>query len=263
MREMLAFFPPHTTYVSGFGGSAADILRKPPAKYEVYNDLDQNVWNFFDCLRRDPKALVRAIELTPYCQDEYYRACATVAEGEPIERAVKFYTICWQGMAYSKPGSGWRLLPYNGQQAGGRQFGGHDPVRLFNATEHLYAIAERLKQVQICNQDYKRLIARCDYPDCLWFFDPPYRQEVVRSDVRRLYTHGEFDHFEFLHNVLALRGMAIVCGYDSNLYASALSDWTRKEFKARDRGGNPRTEVIWLNPAAAAKLNSQQMELFK
>jgi DNA adenine methylase len=44
---VIAHLPPHTCYVEPFGGAAGVLLRKPPAPYEVYNDLDGDVVGFF------------------------------------------------------------------------------------------------------------------------------------------------------------------------------------------------------------------------
>ena len=47
MSRYLPLFPEHKTYVSLFGGAAADIARKPPSKVEIYNDIDGDVHNVF------------------------------------------------------------------------------------------------------------------------------------------------------------------------------------------------------------------------
>ncbi|HFC10149.1 MAG TPA: DNA adenine methylase, partial [Chloroflexi bacterium] len=67
---IIQHFPPHTTYVEVFGGSAGVLLRKPPAPIEVYNDLDGEVVNFFRVLRERPEELARAVEFTPYARAE-------------------------------------------------------------------------------------------------------------------------------------------------------------------------------------------------
>lgn len=255
MPKLRELFPPHRTYVSAFGDSAADILRKFPAEREIYNDINGHACNFFDVLREDLQAFIKAIKSSPYCEKDFKRAAATLEYGGSVERARKFYVTNWQGMSYGGPGASWRLLPYNGEQGGGKQKGGHNPVRLFNRLRHLIAIRDRLKQVQIADaRPYEQLIDRCDYEDCLWFLDPPYAPEVVKSNPEKLYLHGKFDHLTFLVRVRKLKGMAIVCGYDWDLYNEILWGWTRREFKVRDRARNSRTEVVWLNPAAVERL---------
>jgi DNA adenine methylase len=49
--RIVKHFPPHRTYVESFGGSAAVLLAKEPAKVEVYNDLDRGLVNLFQVRR--------------------------------------------------------------------------------------------------------------------------------------------------------------------------------------------------------------------
>jgi DNA adenine methylase len=52
-----------------------------------------------------------------------------------------------------------------------------------------------------------------------------------------------------LHN---LRGMVVLSGYPCDLYDNALyKDWQRYEREALADGARKRTEVLWLNGAAA------------
>jgi len=55
----------------------------------------------------------------------------------------------------------------------------------------------------------------------------------------------------------ALAGMVVLSGYAHRLYDEALHDWRRHEFAAFADGARPRTEVLWINPAAAAALDRE------
>ena len=59
---IISHFPPHKTYVEPFGGSASVLLRKPRSNGEIYNDLDNEVFNLFSVLRSDrADDLIRAV----------------------------------------------------------------------------------------------------------------------------------------------------------------------------------------------------------
>ncbi|HWK90144.1 MAG TPA: hypothetical protein VNP72_09120, partial [Longimicrobium sp.] len=69
-----------------------------------------------------------------------------------------------------------------------------------------------------------------------------YRHEMTDADHAQL--------AEVLHSV---RGMVVLSGYPCDLYDRELyPDWTRVSRKALADGARERTEVLWLNPAAAA-----------
>ena len=105
---IISHFPPHICYVEPFCGAASVFLRKPPAEFEVINDLDGEVVNFFRVLRDRTDELIRAIVATPYSRAEYDEAWQTVEE--PLERARRYYIRAWQGWGGGKGSrpSGWR-----------------------------------------------------------------------------------------------------------------------------------------------------------
>lgn len=88
--EILETLPPHNAWVEAFCGSAAITLAKAPAPIEVINDLDGNIINLFRVLRRNPTALARAIELTPYARDEFITAGRQRKKLSQLERARRF-----------------------------------------------------------------------------------------------------------------------------------------------------------------------------
>ena len=86
-RWVMQFFPDHRVYVEPFGGAAGVLLQKPRAYAEVYNDLDDDIANFFRVLRDPDQAeqLIQSLHLTPYARTEFdlsYEDC-----DQPVERA--------------------------------------------------------------------------------------------------------------------------------------------------------------------------------
>jgi DNA adenine methylase len=58
--------------------------------------------------------------------------------------------------------------------------------------------------------------------------------------------------------VLSLQGMVVISGYASDLYETRLAGWRRVEKAAQADRGSPRTEVLWINPAASKQLATCQ-----
>ncbi|MEN3010732.1 MAG: DNA adenine methylase, partial [Candidatus Bipolaricaulaceae bacterium] len=115
---ILKHFPPHEVYTEVFGGSAALLLRKEEAPLEVWNDLGEEVWNFFQVLRDEEMCarLVRALEFTPWHRLEYERCYEGLGEPEddPVERARRFFVVSWQGIGGVGGGPYWRHVRHAG-----------------------------------------------------------------------------------------------------------------------------------------------------
>lgn len=50
------------------------------------------------------------------------------------------------------------------------------------------------------------------------------------------------------------RGMVVLSGYPTPEYDAALQGWRREEIGAHADGARERTEVLWINPSAAKRL---------
>lgn len=247
---IISMFPPHTCYVEPFGGGASVLLRKSPARFEVLNDLDNDVVNFFAVLRTRPDALIRAILLTPYARLELRRAYRRVSD--PLEAARRFYVRSWQsfGSGQGHQQTGWRY------QIGNTVDSRASAIGSFNRTEHLWAVAERLKQVQIEHDDACKVIQRFDGPRTLFYIDPPYLHSTRHVDsVKKGYQHEmtEDQHRELAALLRSLHGMIIVSGYQSPLYDELYGDWQCVSRQVKDLSGKMRAiECLWLSPSATA-----------
>lgn len=59
-----------------------------------------------------------------------------------------------------------------------------------------------------------------------------------------------------------LAGMVVLSGYPDPLYEARLGHWRRVECAAFADGARPRTEVLWINPAASRALDAHCALLF-
>jgi DNA adenine methylase len=259
---IIAHFPPHRTYVEPYGGAGSILLRKQRSFAEVWNDLDDEVVTLFRVLRNPAQAekLLTQLRLTPFARAEFAEAYKPAVE--PIERCRRLIirVFMGQGSVSNERLAGATGFRNNTLRNASRPFSpipAHDWARY---PEALRAAIERLEGVVIESRDAVELMRQHDRSDVLFYCDPPYLPETrSRCGNRKgggfvTYAHelSVDDHRELLDFLSTLKGMVVLSGYPSPLYDEALRGWRRVDKKALADGARPRTECLWLNPAAAA-----------
>jgi DNA adenine methylase len=250
---IIGHFPEHRAYVEPFGGAASVLVRKPRSYAEVYNDLDGAVVNLFRVLRSDRAGeLVNALRLTPFARDEFMGAYE--AADDPVERARRLIIRSFMGFGSNghNRSTGFRA---NSNRSGTTP--AHDWA---NYPDCLALAIERLSGVAVENKDAKAVMAQHDAPTTLHYVDPPY-VFATRADLSKDYAHelSDADHGELLEFLRGLTGMVVLSGYPCTLYDNALADWYRVERAALADGARKRTEVLWINPAAAQHLTAADL----
>ena len=249
---IIEHFPVHRVYVEPFGGAASVLMRKPRAYAEIYNDLDQDVVNLFSILRSDMAAvLVRALELTPFCDAEFFRAYEPADDA--VERARRLVVRSFMGFGSNAchRRSGFRS---NSNRSGTTP--ARDWVTYPNA---LRAGIERLQGVVVLNRDALDVMAAHDGPDTLHYVDPPYVPETRDKGSDYAHELTDADHTSLLAFLNELEGRVVLSGYPSDSYDTALEGWHRVQRKALADGARERTEVLWMNfsptgPASQGRL---------
>lgn len=245
---LISFFPRHTTYCEPFGGGANVLLRKPPSRLEIYNDLDDEIVNFFAVLRRDGERLMRQIELTPFARQEL--ALASEPCDDPMESARRFYVRSWQAF---QAASGYDATPtWRFQRSWAR---GKSTLDEWCTVESLRTVIERLRLVQIECRPALEIIARYDTPSTLFYIDPPYLHETRGMRVQTVYAHemDEADHVELARVLRDIEGMAIVSGYASDLYNDLYRGWEVRSKTTTTNGNSTSIEYAWLSPAVSSR----------
>lgn len=243
---IISQMPPHDAYVEPFCGGAAIFFRKERSKIEVLNDLSGDLVNFFTVLRTQTDELVRAIDLTPYARDEY--ESSYLPSDEPLERARRFYTCCWQSFgSFSGRKTGWRSIR-NWKR-------GTSTTDEWARLDGLLMAAARLKHAQIENRPAVTVLQHYDSAKTLFYVDPPYVLKSRSQDVgRKRYQHEmtDDDHRQLAEALHRVQGMVILSGYQSSLYEELYSDWTVITKTTTTNGNSSALEYLWLNPAATA-----------
>lgn len=252
--KIIERFPEHGIYTEAFGGAGSILLRKPMANTEVYNDMDGEVVNLFRVLQRPAagRELQRRLELTPFARAEFIKAKEKAAE--PVERARRLLIRSFMGVgsdSASRPGStGFRRAIYSKWRSG-------NPARSWDAMPEIMAqVLQRFRGVIIENRPAVEVVQFFDGKNTLHYVDPPYIHSLRTDEHHDNYRHEMTDqqHRDLARVLHDVKGMVVFSGYASALYDQELyPEWERTEISALADGAKKRTEVLWLNQAAARR----------
>jgi len=244
VEKLLKYVPLHRIYVEVFGGGASLLFAKDPAPVEVYNDIDEGLVNFFRVLR-DPEKFGKfyaRVVLSPYSKTEYRDGTWQGCEDD-IERAYRWFVAVRMSLNESlrKECSNVTKLHKGMAEA---------VPKLLSVLEELPAIYERFMRVQIECLDFRKVIPKYDTEATFFYLDLPlYNYEMAIED-----------HMDLVKILLNIKGMAMISGYQNNIYQELEKNgWLRKDFEVVRKV--PQIESIWLNPQAISKLEENSKEL--
>lgn len=252
---IISHLPNHACYVEPFAGAASIFLQKPLAKFNVINDLNGEIVNFFCVLRERPALLIGAIETTPYSRIEH--AASRNGTINSLERARRFYVrMCQSFGSGTRRQPGWRFHYKNSSPRADATLG-------WRNTGYLWSIADKLRYAHIECDTALETIRRFDAPETLFYLDPPYPHETRSQDAREGYSHEmtNQDHRQLADALQNIEGMAVVSGYNCPLYEEIFDGWERKDKQTIDLMANERVESLWLSPSASKALEAEKRKV--
>lgn len=196
-------------FVDVFGGSGSVLnamKNKSKTRY-VFNDIDHNIYNFFNVLQKFPNELAHKTNLTPYSRQLFNEACERIKSADqvsPIDLAVLFLIVNRQSFG-SKMEPNWSITR-----------DGEVNYQTWNKLpKMIMKIYNRWKTVFLENLDYKDLIKKWDSPSTTFYLDPPY--EGVEEDYYDVNKKDGFDHqamFNALQNIEGSYAISYYGGVD-------------------------------------------------
>jgi DNA adenine methylase len=247
--HIIAVFPSHHTYCEVFGGSGAVLLAKEPSKVDIFNDIDGELVNLFRVIR-DPDLcdrLQKACQSTLYARSEFEFALETT--DDPAERARRF--LVRQRMGRSGLGERWSYSVADSRRNMA------SVVRRWQATiQRLSGLHQRLRTVQIEQDDWREILHRYDGEGTLFFLDPPYAPDT-RIGGRYSHEMTRGDHDDLMDRLLRLKGMVVLSGYLHAAYEPLEAcGWQRRSYKVTAYSSDNRSqrvEQLWLSPTAIGR----------
>ncbi len=240
---IISNFPEHKIYCEPFGGGASVLLRKERVRSEIYNDIDDEVFNLFTVARNTGDTLVERLRKTPFSRSEFnlsYQDCE-----EPIERARR--TIIRSFMGF---GSGLQSHQRTGFRSNSNRSGSTPAHDWVNYPDAFLKIIDRLKGVVIENKDGIEVMKQHDTKETLHYVDPPYLLDTrYKGQKTKVYRHELTDeyHESLCEFVKSMEGIVVISGYDNEMYNDVLTGWHKEIKSTYADGAKKRVEILWIN----------------
>lgn len=240
LPKLLSMVPNHTTYVEPFFGGGALFWAKKPAKVEIVNDFNANVYNFYKVLKNDFAALKKLVESSLHSRDTY--KCALVMYHTPfvftpVQRAWAFWYATNVGFSnmignyrYDKSGKAESLLARK---------------RIAFTDEY----SRRLEWTQIENADACQVIRSRDNLEAFIYCDPPY----IGADQGHYAGYSQENFNELLQTLSEIKGKFLLSSYPNDELTKYVkrNDWQQVELvqslNSSNTKGKKKTEVLTFN----------------
>lgn len=250
---LIELMPEHRVYMEPFFGSGAVLFAKPPARFEIVNDLNRNIVTFFEVLRTQPAELEEACLLTPHARVEFLNADTEEPGIDDVERARRFWVRVNQSFAKNDgTQTGWSITTARSQSVA---------ASIVSRVGRFADAAARLMLCAIECCPAVELIDRLATDETLIYCDPPYLADTRRSRSQRNVTADYLhdmglpaQHEELAECLHRTPAKVLLSGYPSDLYDSLYADWNHVDLNVRIHASNAvkvergdRVERIWMN----------------
>lgn len=164
-RTIIQMMPPHSAYCEVFAGAAWVFFSKEPSKYEVINDLDDELVCFYRVLQNHLEEFLRQFKwlFSSRTWFEDWKRQQAAGGLTDIQRAARYYYL--------------QRLSFGGRVKA-RTFGAgpmrRPRINLLRIEEELSEVHLRLINATVECLPWADFISRYDRPKTFFYLDPPY-----------------------------------------------------------------------------------------
>ena len=204
------------SFIEPFGGGGWILFYKEKwAKNEVYNDLDNRLYNLFNIVKYHPEALCKELKLSINSRSLFNRLLADAGVTD-VQKAASFFYIITRS--------------YGGK---GCHFGYtvKDTCKsTCNLLERIIQISKRLDRVIIENLNFEKLINKYDFDNAFFYCDPSY----TIGQGYKTTSCKDFEH-ERLFKVLSnIKGKFLLSYNDSEIIRELYKDFSIQEISRKN-----------------------------
>lgn len=219
-KKIISLFPDHEGYVEVFGGAGWVLFAKDISKWEVLNDLDNNLSNFWDVIKEHKEEFIDSFNFEVISRtifNKYKAIYKKHSYKNNIEKAHILYYLLKAGIGASLP------------DGGGCGFGSakeKSRLRLDKIPKDIEKAHSRLLNVTIECKDFRKIINFYDSSSTFFYLDPPYHAIKPRPYPVGKFTDKDYkDLFVLCKNV---KGKFLLTINDDSFTNSLFSEFNIK-----------------------------------
>jgi len=233
-NKVTSHFPEnYSRYIDVFGGSASILIAKEPSLVEIFNDLNEEIANFFRVVKW------RAAELAElaYSWVHSRKLWEDLKKESPINHEVERAFRFWAMMRDSFGGKGEHFAMQKSKTV----------KSITKAREYLFEVSERFKNVTIESLHFIKCISCYDSIDSFLYLDPPYRDTKGADKNYSELTDTEWYHME--ESLSNLQGKFCLSHIKNEFVKKLFSKFNFKEIEVPvllSGKGNSRKRIEYL-----------------
>ncbi|MDE8125335.1 DNA adenine methylase [Erysipelothrix rhusiopathiae] len=243
LHEILPLIPDkYHKFIEVFGGGASVLFAKTPTRFEVYNDVQDNLVNLFLVFKERHFSFLHELKVLNLNSRTEFAILKKIASGDHsayayLEDELNIVKVTLEPLEYEeikeilttkasmydviRAVSYYRLLRTS-YGAGGTSFGAR-PVEIYThkVQRDISKAHQRLKRVVIENKDFEDLIKQYDAEDSFFYCDPPYFGTEKTYDAP-FYSN---DHERLYHVLSNIKGKFLLSYDDSHYIRNLYKDF--------------------------------------
>ncbi len=206
-------------FVDVFGGGGSVILARKHANIEIYNDLDSNLYNFFNVVKFLSLSFLDRLEFLYQVSPQEFGQLKDFVAGKPFkqnylqresevarkrltgEQLTEILALLKRKFEFDdvNRAAAYFLTKKLSYASNGKSYQATTAFNLEGVSRDISRLSNRLKSIGLENRDYKKVHASHDHPDTLIYFDPPYYgTEKMYIEVFTMDDHYQL--FEIIKN---------------------------------------------------------------
>ena len=269
LSVILEHFPiNYERYIEVFGGGGSVLFGKPSEVFEVYNDFDSDLVNFFRCVKYRTMALLNELKCLPVNSREDFKALKCILNGEnyyekflqeETEIAEKYFADnekseimqILSGRANDfdviRAAAFYKQCHYS--YASNRKTVNCSPFKITNTFTSILKAYYRLENVFIDNKDFEALIRQYDRDNAFFYCDPPYF--MTEKYYKAVFLQD--DHVRLFNTLKGIKGKFMLSYNDCEFIRELYKDYTIIEVERlsniiqRYEAGGQYKEVLIIN----------------